>query len=134
MGPSSTILPEVHHRDPLRDLPHHGEVVRDEEVGEPALALEVGEQVEHLRLHRHVERRHRLVADDERGLHRERAGDADALPLPAGELVGIAPGVARIEPDFLEQRADPPADLRAGREPVDLDPLGDRRADASSGD
>ena len=56
---------QVHHGHPVRDLPDHREVVRDEEVGEPAIALQVGEQVEHLRLDRHVERRDRLVADDE---------------------------------------------------------------------
>ena len=48
------------------------------------------EQLEHLRLHRHVERRHRLVGDQQLGLHGERAGDADALALAAGELVRIA--------------------------------------------
>ena len=41
------------------------------------------EQVEHLRLDRHVERGDRLVADDEVRLQDERAGDADALALAA---------------------------------------------------
>ena len=33
------------------------------------------------------------------GLQRERAGDADALPLAAGELVRVAVVVLRVEPD-----------------------------------
>ena len=78
---------QVHHRDPLGDLPHDGEVVGDEEVGQPAVALQVGQQVEHLRLHRDVERRDRLVADDEARLDRERPRDPDALALATGELV-----------------------------------------------
>src|SRR3954465_7123392 len=49
----------------------------------------------------------RLVADEEVGLHGERAGDGDALALPAGELVRIAADIVRIEPDRLEPA--PPA-------------------------
>ena len=63
--PISTILPEVHHRDAVGDVLHHREVVRDEEVGEAQAPLQVLQQVDDLRLDRDVERRHRLVADDE---------------------------------------------------------------------
>ena len=52
--------------------------------------LQILEQVDDLRLDRHVERRDRLVADDELRLAGERPGDADALALAAGELVRIA--------------------------------------------
>ena len=62
----------------------------------PSSALQVLEQVDDLRLDRDVERRHRLVADDEVWLGGERAGDADALALAAGEFVRPAMrGVAR---------------------------------------
>ena len=37
-----------------------------------------------------VEAGHRLVGDDHVGLEHDRAGDADALALAAGELVGVA--------------------------------------------
>src|SRR6185503_12599981 len=60
---------------------------------------QVGEQVEHLRLHRDVERRHRLVADQQLRAERERARDADALALAAREAVGVAPQVAHVETD-----------------------------------
>ena len=43
-----------------------------------------------LRLDRDVQRAHRFVADQQRGLEDHRARDADALALPAAELVGIA--------------------------------------------
>ena len=45
------------------------------------------EQVHDAGLDRHVERGDRLVEHDQLGLERERAGDADALALAAGELV-----------------------------------------------
>ena len=50
-------------------------------------ALHVAQQVDDLGLHRDVERRDRLVAHEHVGVERERAGDADALALSAGELV-----------------------------------------------
>ena len=48
------------------------------------------QQVEDLRLDGDVERGDRLVADDELRLEGERAGDADALALAAGEFVRVA--------------------------------------------
>ena len=99
------------------DVAHDVQVVRDEDVGEPELALQVLEQVEDLRLHRDVERRDRLVADDQLRVDRERAGDADALALAAGELVREAVVVLRVEADDLEQLLDAPLDLGVGAEP-----------------
>ena len=79
--------PEIHHRDPVADVLDDAHVVGDEHVGQAELALERLEQVEHLRLDRHVERGHGLVADDEVRLQDERPGDADALALATAELV-----------------------------------------------
>ena len=55
------------------------------------VTAEAFEQVEDLRLHRDVEGRHRLVADDELRLGDHRPGDGDALALATGELVGPRP-------------------------------------------
>ena len=74
---------EVHDRDPIADVLDDAHVVGDEHVGQPELALELLEQVEDLRLDRHVERRDRLVADDQVRLEDQRPGDADALALAA---------------------------------------------------
>ena len=68
--------------------------------------LKVLEQVDDLRLDGDVERGHRLVADDQLGAHRERARDADALPLAARELMGVAPHVVRVEADRLQEVGD----------------------------
>ena len=48
-----------------RHVAHHGQVVADEQVGEPQPLLQVAHQVQDLRLHRHVERAGRLVAHQE---------------------------------------------------------------------
>jgi hypothetical protein len=56
-------------------------------IGHAVSLLELGEQIEDLRLNRHVERRRRLVGDEEFGLARQRHRDHHALAHPAGELV-----------------------------------------------
>src|SRR5206468_7834808 len=83
-------LAEIHYRHARGDVLHHREIVCDEDVGEAELALQVLQQVDHLRLDRDIERRYRLVAHDEARLDRERPRDADALALAARELVRIA--------------------------------------------
>ena len=102
---------EIHHGDAVGDVLHHGEIVRDEDVGEAEPVLQVAQQIEDLRADRDVERRDRLVADDELRLDRERARDRDALALAAGEFVRIAAREARLQPDQAQQFARP---ARAG--------------------
>jgi hypothetical protein len=78
--------PEVHHGDPVGDVPYDGQVVGDEEIAQPEPGLEFVQQIEHAGLDGDVQRRDRLVEDHQLGFQRQRAGDADALPLAAGEL------------------------------------------------
>ena len=94
---------EIHHCDAIRDVAHHREVVGDEQVGEAELLLQVVEQVEDLRLDRHVECRHGLVQHDERRVERQGSGDADPLPLTARELVRVPVRVLGLQPTDLQQ-------------------------------
>ena len=109
-------LAAVHHRHAIARLGDDGEVVGDEQdrgVLLPLLHLQ--HQVENLRLDRHVERRRRLVGDQQVGVQRERHGDHDALPLPPGELMRILlhPRSAVGDADQVEHldaaRRTPPA-------------------------
>ena len=86
---------EIHHGDAVADVLDHRQVVRDEQVRQAELALQVHQQVDDLRLDRHVERGDRLVADDQLRVERQRPRDADALPLAAGELVRDSGSSAR---------------------------------------
>jgi hypothetical protein len=99
-------LAEVHHGDARADVLDDRQVVGDEQVREVELLLEVLEEVDHLRLDRHVQRGDGLVADDELGADGEGPCDADALPLPARELVRVAPHVIRVETHRLEEVGD----------------------------
>ena len=67
----------AHHRDPVGDVVDHRQIVRDEQIGEAELLLQVLQQIEDLRLHRNVERRDRLVADDRSGS----SASARAMPM-----------------------------------------------------
>ena len=110
-------------------MPHDVEVVRDEDVGQAELPLEILEQIEDLRLHRDVERRDRLVADDELRVHRERARDADPLPLAARELVREAIEVLGVQADDLEELLDAPLALGGRPDAVELERLADDEPD-----
>ena len=59
-------LADIHHGHAIADMLHDGEVVGDEEIGQPEVVLQVEQQVDDLRLDRDVERRDRLVGDDQR--------------------------------------------------------------------
>jgi hypothetical protein len=116
---------EVHDRDAVAHVPDDAQVVRDEQVAHRELVLQSLEQVQDLRLHRHVERARRLVAHDEVRSHRERPRDRDALALAARELVRVSRHRLAAEPDLGEHLLD-----RLGllalvlREPERRDPLG----------
>ena len=81
---------EIHHHHLVGDVAYHREIVADEDIGELKLVLQVGQQIEDLRLDREIERRHRLVENEQRGIEHERAGDGDALALAPREHVWVA--------------------------------------------
>ena len=99
-------MAEIHDADRVGDVLDDGEVVADEEVGELKLVLQVVQEVDDLRLDRHVQRGDRLVADDEFGVQRKGAGDADSLPLAAGELVRIAVLVEGLQAAAVHDAVD----------------------------
>ena len=76
-----------------------------------------------------VQRGDRLVAHDELRLGGQGAGDADALALPAGELVRVASGVKRLHSHGLEQVCHPLIDFLALGDSMDEQRLADDLAD-----
>jgi hypothetical protein len=96
-------LPQVHDRDPVGQVPDHRQVVADEQVGDLQPLLQVLEQAEDARLDADVQRRHRLVQDQDLRAERQGPGDADPLPLPAGELVRIPARPGRVQVHGLHQ-------------------------------
>ena len=115
---------KIHHRDAVTDIADYRDIVRDEQIGQAEFALQLFEQFDDLRLDRDVQRRDRLVADHEFGLHDQRTRDPDPLALPARELVRIAVQVTRVQPDALQDLHRAIPDLAAPRQPVQTQGLG----------
>jgi hypothetical protein len=74
----------------MSDVAHRGQVVGDQQVAELLPRLEIFEEVHDLGADRHVERRDRLVENDQLRERRQRARQRDALALAAAEFVRIA--------------------------------------------
>jgi hypothetical protein len=104
-----------------------------EQIGQPVISLQILQQVENLRLDRNVERRNRLVAYDEVGLHRQRTGNTDSLALAARELVGIATSMLLSKSDLLEQVGDAYSGRRPLGQPMDTESLPDDCTDRQPG-
>ena len=79
----------IHDGDVMGEAGDDAEIVRDPDDGGAELGLQPLDELDDLRLDRHVERRRRLVGDDQFRRAGERHGDHDALAHAAGELVGI---------------------------------------------
>ena len=106
--PCSTIPSALHHADPVGDPAHDGQVVGDEQQAQPLARLQVGQQIQDLRLDRHIQRRCRLVRDQQVRPVRQRHGDHHALPLPARKLVriGAQPAFRVADADLRHQVQD----------------------------
>ena len=102
----------VHDRDAIGDLDGGADVVGDEDHRHAGLALQFAQEQQNLDLHRRVERRGRLVGEQQARLAGQRQGDHRALAHAARELVGIgvetSPGLRNLHPFKHLQR------LRAG--------------------
>ena len=76
--------------DPIGHLSDDAEIVGDgEHECRSVLALEAGEEVEELGLHRDVERSRRFVGDQQLRAQGQGHRQHDPLAHPAGELMGI---------------------------------------------
>ena len=108
----------LQHRDAVGDRTHHRHFVGDEQHGEVQFLPDAGDQRQDLLRGLRIERRRRLVAEQHAGMAGERARNADALLLAAGNLGWVA--IALLgEPDQFEQFIDARIDL-ASRQAGDL--------------
>ena len=95
-------LPLFHDQNPIGEIAHHRQVVGDKQIGQAQLFAQLYQQVKDLRLGRHIQRRHRLVADHQPGLEDQRPGNADTLALATGELVGQTRQTAARKTDGIQ--------------------------------
>ena len=84
-----------------------GDIVSDEQVGDSELVLQVLEQVDDLSLDRDVKSAHWFIADDETGLDRQGAGDANSLSLSTAEFMRKSAGMQGVETHVLKELGNP---------------------------
>ena len=94
-GPCSTMRPALMTATVSAMLATSARLCVTNSMLRPHVALEVAKQLHDRGLHRRVERRRDLVADEQPRLGRKCAGDRDALALAAAQLVRVALGVVR---------------------------------------
>ena len=99
----------LHHIDIVGKLPHHGQVMGDQDHRHPGLFLQRLDQVQDFSLYGHVQRRCRFIGDQHVGVVRQRHRDHDPLPLPARQLVRVLADAAfRVRYLHLGQQFDRP--------------------------
>ena len=123
----------LHDDHPVTQMVDQRQVMADEHQAQPHIGLQVGEQVEDLALHGDVERRNRLVGDQQAGPGDDGAGNGNALALPAGKLVRVFFRVGGPYAHLVEHRqhALPPRSRRDG--PVGEQGLGNAPAHRAPG-
>ena len=94
---------QVHNRNTVGDMLYNQKVMRDEEIRDAQLILQILKHVQNLRLNRYVQSRYRLIADDEGRIHCQRTGNADSLSLSAGKLMCVAHRMLGIQSDGLQE-------------------------------
>ena len=80
----------LHHHHAVGYPPHDAEVVRDEDERHAQPLLKRFEQRQYFRLDGDVQRRGRLVGNQQVRIVGDRQRDHDALPLPAGKFVRVS--------------------------------------------
>ena len=89
------IRPRIHHVDCVAEGRGEPEIVRDQEHAHLPLVDEPAEQIDDARLRRDIERRSRLVGDQDIRVDGDRHRDHHALTHSARELVRVAVEAAR---------------------------------------
>jgi hypothetical protein len=82
-------LARIHHHHLVAQFRDQPQIVGDDDHGRLQFALQFAQQMDDLRLHGDVERRRRLVRQQQRRVHQKRHRDAGALAHAAGEMVRI---------------------------------------------
>ncbi len=100
--------PVHHHADPVAERGRVGEVVRDHERRQREPAQRGAELRAHVHPRLRVERRERLVEEQDGRVSRERARESNTLALAAGELTRPRRGEVG-DPERLEQLGSRPA-------------------------
>src|SRR5947209_8202032 len=102
-------------------MPNHRQIVRDKKIGQTQLLAQIEHQIDDLRLNRNVERRDRLVANDEFRFQHQGACNGDALALTSREFMWISADRLRWNAHAIESFEGPIPALGRGSHSVNLE-------------
>ena len=80
----------AHDGDFIGDARHHRQIVADEKIAQMSAVADIFQQRQDLVLYGHIERRSRLIANQQNRVQRQGARDRQALALAAGKSMWIA--------------------------------------------
>ena len=81
---------QIHDEDLIGNELNDTQIVRNEQICQAHILLQLFQQIDDLRLDGNVQGRNRLIANHQLRIDGKGAGDTDALALSAGEFVRIA--------------------------------------------
>lgn len=61
-------LAQIHHQDPVTDIPHHSQVMADKNIGQVPLLFQGVEEIEDLSLYRNIQSGYRFITKQQPGL------------------------------------------------------------------
>lgn len=99
-------LAVLYHDDIMGERLDHRQVMTDEQVRQAVLFLKLAQQCDDLFLHGAVQRRGRLVEQNQRGFQHQRPCNGDTLTLATGKLMGVAMPALRVDADFFKRPND----------------------------
>ena len=82
-GSSFDDLPMVHDQDKVANVLDHSKIMRNEQIRNTQLILQILQKIDDLSLDAHIESADRLIANNETRLDGQGPGNADSLPLTA---------------------------------------------------
>ena len=91
-----------HHRSLVAHMRHHREIMRHHHIGQPMFTAQVTKQVQDFGLHGHVQRRGRLIQQQDLRFRGQGARNRHPLPLATGQLVRVAKAESWPQADILQ--------------------------------
>ena len=96
-------LAKIHHSHPVADMFHHAQIMRHKQIAQAKPVLQIKQEIDDLRLHRHIKGRDRFIRHNQRRVERQGPRDADALALSAGKGMWKAVHIGGGQADKIEQ-------------------------------
>ena len=100
-------IAQIHDHNPVAEMPDHTQIMRDKEIGQVLARTQFIQQLQDLRLHRHVQGGYAFIQHHKLRVQGNGAGNAHSLLLSAGQGVRIDIVMLPLEPDFLQKLHDP---------------------------